>query len=83
MDRTEPSRSDLYAAQIAAEVRRANPGCKDPNKVKVSDFILEQRKSTESQAEPATTEDRAAQSKAAWALFLTPHGQTKKKPKTK
>ena len=38
LEMNRPSREDIYAAQIAAEIRRGN--VKHPRKVKTKDFIL-------------------------------------------
>lgn len=56
------SKSDLYLAQIAAEIRRG--WVEDAREVKVSDFLLG--------AKPVLTpEQRMKKSKAAWGAMLT------------
>jgi hypothetical protein len=56
------SKQDWYLAQVAAESRRAI--AKEPNKIKVSDFLLVVASATEE------AQERGQKSKAAWASFL-------------
>lgn len=62
-----PSREDYYLAQIAARVYQTV--AKEPNKVRVEDFLLEFTEQKEAKEVPLTEEvvaQRTANSKAAW-----------------
>lgn len=62
-----PSRSDWYAMQVAAEVRRTRVKC--PNNVKLSDMKLKVNR-PEQIPELATREETVEQAKARWFGFL-------------
>jgi hypothetical protein len=66
MEQERPSRSDWYAMQTAAEIRRS--GLKDPNAVKLNDMKLKLH-----HPEPPkviTKEEASAQARSRWFGFL-------------
>lgn len=63
MDQNRPDRSDHYAMQIAAEVRRGNS--KNPRKVLLEHFKIPFRRASE-RPKPKTVEEATAQSRARW-----------------
>lgn len=77
----ETTKQEYYLAQLTAEVRRANQGCKNPNAVRTSDFVLTFGESkagaleeTATDESPMSAEERRAaatvKSKAGWDAIL-------------
>ena len=66
MEQERPSRSDWYAMQTAAEVRRSR--LKDPNSLKISDMKL--KASRPEPVKAITKEEAVAQARSRWFGFL-------------
>lgn len=80
---TEVTKPDMYAAQIALEVRRANQGVSDPNKYKLEDLTLKFSQKAGSKEEfletvtektpektPEERKKEALKNKSIWMTFL-------------
>lgn len=67
MEVSNPSRSDLYAMQIACEVRRVLS--KNPNSIKLKDFLLTTERSKPSPNLPSG--NSTAMAKAIWRARLS------------
>lgn len=78
MDLNHPSRSDLYAAQVAAEVRRSTLGAKST--VSALDLIIElKEKNVKRKLTETERKQEIEMSKAAWLARMIPPKAAKKK----
>ncbi len=66
LELNQPSRADLYAAQIATEVRRSV--AKTPSRIKIKDMILKMDLPAEKKHE--TVEEYSQRAKAIWKSRL-------------
>lgn len=73
LELNQPSRSDLYLAQIAAEVRRT--AVRTPSRVKIKDMVL--KMDLPSEAKYETAEQYSQRAKNIWRARLAPFKKRK------
>jgi hypothetical protein len=82
MELNNPSRADLYAMQIACEVRRVL--AKNPSGIKIKDFLLttSDRQTTQQSppSDPALTLQKAEMAKSLWRMRLKEVGYVEQRP---